>query len=219
VGTGYGFFLDELRKCLKLDGVGVEVSAQEARYGCNELGLDVRNCPLSHTGLPKRSFDLVTSFEVIEHVSDPLAFVREMLEYVRPGGWLFTMTDNFESRVARSLSAAFPKWIPHSHISHFGPATLERALSANGCTLVRRASYTPWELLLKDLYYRVKRRVVEPQDAFDLQATLQTEMNGRYVLFNTRRLVNRFWARGTLANNLEGALMYALVHKSHEAAP
>jgi SAM-dependent methyltransferase len=215
VGTGYGFLLRELRDRYQLSGVGVELSAQESAYGRNTLGLDIRTGPLARADLPKASFDMVTSFEVIEHVTDPIQFLHEMLEYVRPGGWLLTMTDNFESRVARDLSAAFPKWIPHSHISHFAPATLERAMTANGCTLVRRGSYTPWELVLKDFYYRVKRLEVKPEDAFDLRETLQTEMNGRYVLFNTRRLVNRFWARATLANNLDGALMYCLAQKGH----
>ena len=59
------------------------------------------------------SFDLVTAFEVIEHVAYPRTFVEELEEYVKPGGQLLIMTDNFESKVVKDLGElAFPKWIP-----------------------------------------------------------------------------------------------------------
>jgi len=213
VGTGYGFFLREIGKLSVQRVVGVELSKQEASYGRDHLGLDIRNSPLSQAGFSAGNFDLVTAFEVIEHVRDPLQFLHEMLKLVRPGGWLLVMTDNFESDVTRSLGAAFPKWIPHSHISHFSPATLERAVAESGGSLVRRVSYTPWELILKTLKHRTIGRELSVQQAFNLKDTLETEMHGHYALFNTRRVLNRFWVRATLADNLNGALMYCLAQK------
>lgn len=213
VGTGYGYFLHELRSRFGLHGVGVELSRQEAEHARQTLGLEVINLALSTSGLSKASFDLVTSFEVVEHIADPGQFLRELLDFVRPGGWLLVMTDNFESRVAHDLGAAFPKWIPHSHISHFGTATFEGAMTAEGCSLVRRMSYTPWELVLKSVLHRLRGSQAVPEHTFDLAHTLETEMKGKYQYFNLRRLLNRFWARATLANNLEGALMYCLVQK------
>ncbi|MBI3748918.1 MAG: class I SAM-dependent methyltransferase [Chloroflexi bacterium] len=45
------------------------------------------------------SFDLVTSFQVLEHVSDPLAYLRELARVVRPGGELFLATPNAAIRL------------------------------------------------------------------------------------------------------------------------
>ena len=60
---------------------------------------------------------------------------------------MIIMTDNFESRAAKSLGAKFPKWIPHSHISHFSPNTLQACIeSVKGLSVSRWLSYTPWEL-------------------------------------------------------------------------
>src|SRR5215831_2692983 len=128
IGTGYGFLLHELRERYSADVTGIELSKQEATHAKTTLGLRVINAPLGNAGLQKNAYDLVTSFEVIEHVPYPLDFINELVEYVKPGGHLVLMTDNFDSRMAKSLGPGFPKWIPHSHISHFSAATLRKAL-------------------------------------------------------------------------------------------
>lgn len=215
VGTGYGFFLAELRKKFKFDVTGVELSHQEATFAKSTLGLDVVNLPLSESGLEHGSFDLVTSFEVIEHVSHPVDFIEEMASFVKPNGHLLIMTDNFESRMAKVLGAAFPKWIPHSHISHFSPVTLtDAAQKTSGLALVKSLSYTPWEVLLRASYYKLRGIKKEPSEAFNLTSELQTEMVRPYKLFWLRRTLNKFWAQFSLADRMDGDLIYCLFKKS-----
>lgn len=217
VGTGYGFFLKTIHESRGLDVAGVELSRQEAEHANNELGLNVINSVLGDSGLGKGSFDLVTSFEVIEHVPNPVEFIRELAEYVRPGGHLLIMTDNFSSRMAKSLGAGFPKWIPHTHISHFSPSTLKTAIEAVAeLELVRSMSYTPWEVLLRNAYYTVRRIKKSPSDAFDLESTLETEMKGAFRLFHTRKLINRIWAQLTLSDRTDGDLIYLLSRRKSQ---
>jgi len=213
VGTGYGFFLREIRDRFLIQGVGVELSRQEAAYGREVLSLDIRNVLLSDSGVPKNHYDLVTTFEVIEHTRDPRAFLGEVIEYVKPGGYCLVMTDNFESRVARSLGAGFPKWIPHAHISHFSAATFERLVRDSGMTITRRLSYTPWELLLRNLYCAARGKTALPSEVFNLEQVLESEMGGRFRLFRTRRALNRIWAQMQSRDNLDGAVMYILARK------
>jgi 2-polyprenyl-3-methyl-5-hydroxy-6-metoxy-1,4-benzoquinol methylase len=214
VGTGYGFFLNELRK-KGVDVTGVELSHQEAAFAKSTLSLNVVNLPLSESGLTRHSYDLVTSFEVIEHVSHPVEFIEEMASFVKPNGHLLIMTDNFESRMAKVLGAAFPKWIPHSHISHFSPLTLENAaLKTGGLALVKSMSYTPWEVLLRASYYRFRGIKKGPSEAFDLTSELQTEMVRPYKLFWLRRTLNKFWAQFSLADTMDGDLIYCLFKKA-----
>lgn len=210
VGAGYGYLLQHLFSGHNIRGVGVELSEQEARYGQTELGLDIRNGPLSASGLSPGSFDLVACFEVIEHIADPSSFLEELLSYVKPGGYLLVMTDNFESEVARKLGAGFPKWIPHSHISHFGPKTLERLFADKGVSIVGRFSYTPWELWARHYYFTLRGKKLTPETSFDLSGVLESEMAGRFRLFHLRRLINRAWVRLTARRDLDGALMYLL---------
>ena len=208
VGTGYGYLLREMQLRYDIQGKGVELSEQESRYGKDELGLDITNGSLSEPGLAARSFDLVACFEVIEHIPNPVAFMKALIGYVKPGGYLVVMTDNFECQVARDLGPSFPKWIPHSHISHFGPKTLESLFDDQGIRIVGRLSYTPWELLARLQHYRLRGIQLTPREAFDLSDALSSEMHGHYHLFALRRLVNSLWARLTARNDLGGALMY-----------
>lgn len=211
VGTGYGFLLSELKKLYALDTVGVELSTQEAKFAQDELGVNVINKSLNAAGLKKNSFDLVVSFEVIEHILNPVEFVCELKEYVKPGGNLLIMTDNFGSRMAQSLEAGFPKWIPHSHITHFSSATLKMLLEMiPELSITKSMSYTPWEILLRDSYYKFRGIKKTPSEAFDLETTLESEMSGQYKMFYLRKLLNKLWAQLTLSEKMDGDLIYFL---------
>ena len=213
VGAGYGFLLKELQDRFGVHATGVELSEKEVIYGLTHLHVDLRNCSLNSAGLEPASFDVVACFEVIEHIPKPTEFIDELLKYLKPDGQLLIMTDNFESKVAKDLGAGFPKWIPHSHISHFGPGSLERVLRDRGLEITARMSYTPWELSVRSFYYRLRGIHKTPQESFDLCQTLDSEMCGTFRLFLLRRLINTFWAKISMRNNLEGALMYVAARR------
>ncbi len=213
VGTGYGFLLKWLKE-KGIRAVGVELSTQEAEYAHEKLGLDVHSKLLAESELPRESFDVVSCFETIEHISDPKAFVRELAEYVRPGGYLLVMTDNFESKCVEQLKGAFPKWIPHAHVSHFAPKSLRDCInSAPGIKVEKEASYTPWDMVGRQ-YVSKFRGIPADEDAFDLRAELSAEMNRDYKLFPLRYHLNPIWVRMNVRPTLDsGALMYALGRK------
>ena len=214
VGTGYGFLLQWLKQKHGITATGVELSLQEAEYARERLGLDVRAKLLADAELPRDGFDVVSCFEVIEHIAEPKAFLKELGEYVRPGGCLIVMTDNFESRAVRLLKGGFPKWIPHTHVSHFGPESLRNCIkSVPGFVLEKEASYTPWDLVGREVV-SVVRTPPRDEDAYDLRTALSTEMAQDYRVYRLRYLLNPLWARMDLSDTLGGgALMYALVRK------
>ncbi|MGO9059409.1 MAG: class I SAM-dependent methyltransferase [Candidatus Binataceae bacterium] len=213
VGCGYGFLLDGLRARFDIGVQGVELSEQEARFAEEHLGLPVVATSLSRAGLDKASFDIVACFEVIEHVAEPRSFVKELAEYVRPGGKLVIMTDNFESRVCRIMGDTFPKWIPHSHISHFAPRTLIRCIdSTPSLRVVRLVTFTPWELWLLAGAKLLRRRASDSVWNFDHETA--TEMTRKYRLFQLRRVANSLWSAATLTTRNDGELMFALIEKT-----
>jgi 2-polyprenyl-3-methyl-5-hydroxy-6-metoxy-1,4-benzoquinol methylase len=215
VGSGYGFLLQELCKHFQLDATGVELSRQEASFAKSKLGLNVINLSLGESGLEKENYDLVTSFEVIEHISNPVEFIREMTQYVRLNGYLLIMTDNFHSHMAQFLGPGFPKWIPHSHISHFSPGTLKKAIEKiKELTIIKTMSYTPWEVLLRAAYYRLRGIKKSPSESFDLASVMESEMKGEYKLFALRKLINKAWAQLTLSEKMDGDLMYFLARRT-----
>ena len=208
VGTGYGFLLHTLRDRYGIDVRGVELSEQESAHAREQLTLDVRTAPLADAGFDPESFDAVICLEVIEHVLDPIAFVRELAAYVRPGGAVLIGTDNFESSATRAVGEHFPKWIPHTHVSHFGPATLRHCLAKAGLAVEREASYTPWDIHARRI---APRRV---QAEYYLERSLHEEMGGRFRLFRLRLATNPIWTATTLRHDLSGAMMFALARRA-----
>jgi SAM-dependent methyltransferase len=207
IGTGYGFLLKELRVRHGIESVGIELSKQEAEYGNKVLGLNILTQYLSDSGLPPESFDLVVACEVIEHTLDPIRFLEEMKPFVRRDGRIIIITDNFESRVVRSLGAGWPKWIPHTHVSHFAPASLCRAIEMAGYRVEIKASFTPWEHAARDLKCKLLGHVTTPGEGFDLEQALGTEMTRGYAAFGLRKILNPIWTNLTLRKDLEGAMM------------
>lgn len=60
-----------------------------ARWRLERRGLDVRTLDLKHETPERGRYDVITCFDVLEHVPDPLAAVTRMRDALRPGGTFF----------------------------------------------------------------------------------------------------------------------------------
>jgi len=92
IGCGYGVMLGLLREeGFQVSGCELSTTAVEV---CRQHGLDVVVGKAPGVPLPKGEFDLAVSLHVIEHVSDPIGFVRELVELVRPAGVVAIVTED-----------------------------------------------------------------------------------------------------------------------------
>jgi len=140
VGANAGGFLFAAR-ARGWEGVGVEPVAALAEWARERHGLDVRASTLEQAGLPSASFDLVHSHAVLEHLTDPLAVLREVARVLRPGGCAYLDTVNAESYTARRLGSAWKLIDPALHYCLWSPATLTRAAQAVGLEVVEFRSH------------------------------------------------------------------------------
>jgi 2-polyprenyl-3-methyl-5-hydroxy-6-metoxy-1,4-benzoquinol methylase len=94
--------------------VGVDIADSiltTARTATATVGIDpelVRG-NLERLPLGDSEFDLVVSIQVVEHLLDPAAGVRELGRVLRPGGRLLLTTDNRARRLTQALNA--PRWL------------------------------------------------------------------------------------------------------------
>lgn len=70
-------------------------------------------------------FDVITCLDVIEHVPQPRAFARQLVNLLAPGGWLVISTPNYSGLVARLLRQRDPFLIPPEHLNFFTAAGLQ----------------------------------------------------------------------------------------------
>ena len=91
IGCGTGELWQALRgsfsKCVGVDAVRYEGLPQDVEF--HGADLDSARLPLADGSL-----DAAASVEVIEHLENPRAFVRELARVVRPGGWVVVTTPN-----------------------------------------------------------------------------------------------------------------------------
>ncbi|MPR32134.1 methyltransferase domain-containing protein [Salmonirosea aquatica] len=213
VGTGYGFLLLLFKEKKGLDVTGMEFSLDEAIYAKETLSLDIITTPLEQSDLGFEKFDIVCAFEVIEHTIDPIIFLDNLKKYLKPSGELVIVTDNFESKVVKELGAGWPKWIPHTHISHFSPQTLSYALEKSGFSIVKKASFTPWEHSFRNSLYKLFSIHKTPEEAYNLESALKNETEGDYKFYKIRKLLSPYLSLKNLKGNLNEAMMFTVSQK------
>jgi len=130
VGCGTGEVLAVARD-LGWDVVGVE-PVEDSAARARERGLDVRATTLEASGLPERSFDVVSAFHVVEHMVDALSFIRSISRFARPGGLVVVEVPNWSSVLRWSSGDGWMHLRPLEHVSHFSPRTLRATLARAG---------------------------------------------------------------------------------------
>lgn len=122
IGAGYGFFCECMQDLRVFDRVvAVEPTPDLARI-CREKGLEVLESFVED--IPTTSpVDVVVSFEVIEHLFEPIGFLRACAALLRPGGHLLLTCPNIEGFETRMLGQ-HSDTIDHEHLNLFSPDSL-----------------------------------------------------------------------------------------------
>jgi len=130
VGCGIGYFL-EVAKERGWEVHGTEFTDKAVEI-CTAKGISMRKGPLDPANYPEGSFDVITSFEVIEHINNP----REELSYfntlLRKGGLVYLTTPNFNSLERLYLKDRYNVIAYPEHLSYYTPSTLTRVFKGAG---------------------------------------------------------------------------------------
>ena len=122
LGCGLGGLVTYLRD-RGIDAVGAD-EGWGASW-CKDHGV-----PLVDAATTTERFDVITSIEVIEHVPDPLGFLRQVARLLRPGGLFWLTTGN--AVPWRGRLDVWPYVIPEIHVSFFEPRTMAQAMARAG---------------------------------------------------------------------------------------
>lgn len=76
--------------------IGIDISADACRHARKKYGIDARTGDALHIPIPSQSIDIIVSFETIEHLGDPAAFLNECKRVLASQGQLIISTPNRE---------------------------------------------------------------------------------------------------------------------------
>jgi len=131
VGCSTGDFLEYASR-RGWNTAGCELASHTTEVARGRLGCEIRTGPFEASGFEEESFDVVTMWDVIEHLHDPVSAVMEAWRILRPGGLLAISTPNYNSFSRHVLGKKWEGLIPPRHLFVFSPRTARRLIAATG---------------------------------------------------------------------------------------
>lgn len=133
VGCGRGEFLQVAQE-RAWEIRGTEIDSEAVKTAPEPVREQVFIGPFENLPDTEQAFDVITLFDVIEHVRQPLDFLIEARRRLRSGGMVVITTPNlgtFKNRL-RGNRCKYFQFERYLHLYHFTKTSLTRALQASG---------------------------------------------------------------------------------------
>jgi len=131
IGCGLGYVLDAAKKA-GLTATGLDIS-KEAVAICREKGHEAYAGTLGDLiAKSTAKFDIITAFDVFEHICEPLAFLADIKKLANPGALIVMSVPNVHCLAAKLRGKSWSQFILPEHINYFDSSTIRRIMEGNG---------------------------------------------------------------------------------------
>jgi 2-polyprenyl-3-methyl-5-hydroxy-6-metoxy-1,4-benzoquinol methylase len=130
IGCGSGYFLQEA-KAKGWEVYGTEYTDEAMSIGQNK-GINMQKGVLNPGNYSEGMFDVITSFEVIEHINNPKEEVGNIYKILRKGGLVYLTTPNFNALERFYLKGNYTVIDYPEHLSYYTAKTLNYLFTNNG---------------------------------------------------------------------------------------
>ena len=136
IGVGSGSFLESARK-RGFEVMGCDLSSTICERVRRTHGITMHCGTVAEMEVEDR-FDVVVMNHVLEHVNEPVAFLRDVLRLLAPGGVVHIAVPN-----VACWEAHLPGWTSYEpyHLAYFTPETLGRTVSSGGFSIEDEKTY------------------------------------------------------------------------------
>ncbi len=202
VGCGEGFFLEQAKK-RGWTVYGTEYAHQYIEV-CKKKGALMHEGVLDLKNYTTGSFDIITSFEVIEHLSHPMQELHNFNLLLRKNGLLYLTTPNFNSFSRKVQGKNWSVISYPDHLSYFTPATINTALNLSG--FKKLEIITTGISIARTQQALFKKRTLiqenpEPKQNMPVDAIWQERIEGNVLLKIAKGIINRLLS---LSNSGDG---------------
>jgi 2-polyprenyl-3-methyl-5-hydroxy-6-metoxy-1,4-benzoquinol methylase len=135
-GCGGGKFL-RLQRDRGWAVAGIDFNETVARWAREEDGIDVVSGTWPGDAMSGRTFDVITAWHVLEHLPDPVGWMRSAVERLAPGGRLIVACPDSDSWAAQRFGRHWYGLDVPLHFSHFTKHDLARLMEKAGLQVER----------------------------------------------------------------------------------
>jgi len=132
VGAGFGTFCIAIQSQKIFNQVIAIEPTPDLADTCRKKGIETIELPIEKIEFSKNIlFDVIVSFEVIEHLFSPKNFLQHIFHLLKPGGIVILSCPNgkgFDIQVLREISDT----IDHEHLNYFNPFSISTLLNSCG---------------------------------------------------------------------------------------
>lgn len=153
LGCGTGQFLAMMRQYSGWEVVGIEPNAEAADFARQTFGLNILTGDLFSAQFPDDYLDVVTMWDVLEHLYEPVVTLQEIGRVLKPDGLLILRTPSLNSLDACLFGRYWAGLDSPRHIAIYSRSTIKLLLDRAGFVLVNlrtgSGSYFIWLLSLQ----------------------------------------------------------------------
>ena len=136
IGAGFGLFLEELRKIWgSAEYVAIEPSVEMAKI-CHDKGFVVIPDMLEDIVGCDEKFDVLTSFELFEHLYNPGNFLGKVNKLLKKDGYFIMTTLNVQGFDIQLLWEKSKSVSPPHHLNFFNPDSIRRLIEKNNFQVI-----------------------------------------------------------------------------------
>lgn len=134
IGSGYGWLVEKMRLA-GYDAEGIEISKEKCEMSYNRSNIKLFNFNLLHEQPPTefiRKFDAVCMFYVLEHLPNPIEFLKKTVVFLKNHGQIIIEVPNNDAYLRKHSFGYDDFHFTRAHLSYFNSKSLASVLQAAG---------------------------------------------------------------------------------------
>lgn len=135
IASGYGLFLKEMEK-LGYKVTGIEVSEERRKDSSKVTKAKILNINLLNDDSALGNFDVITMFHVLEHIKDPVLFLKTAKKHLNKNGKLIIEVPNSDDLLLRVSEGYRDFYWQRAHLLYLNRNSLKKIVKKVGLSVV-----------------------------------------------------------------------------------